>query len=64
MNRMMGRSCSKEAAPDDTPPKAEAPISLPPELTRAGAPVSRTHAPAKSEEKRETVSADDTGRGA
>ena len=63
MNRMMGRSCSKEAAPSETPPKAEAPLALPPELANVDHGAGRMTASATPSEKA-TVSADITGRGA
>ena len=63
MNRMMGRSCSKEAATGENPPKAEASIAAPLEFAHAGSTFSRADVPAKSEEK-ETVSAENAGRGA
>lgn len=63
MNRMTGRSCSKEAAPVEESVKAPAPIALPPELTNVGPAVSGKTAPAAPAEKA-TVSADTTGRGA
>jgi hypothetical protein len=63
MNRMMGRSCSKEAAPGEDSAKAQAPIALPPELTNVGPTVSRTTAPAAPAEKA-MVGTDTTGRGA
>ncbi len=50
MNRMMGRSCSKEAAPDQASSKADAQLPLRPELTNAALAVGRTAAPAALEE--------------
>ncbi len=63
MNRMMGRSCSKEAAPGEDSVKAQAPIPLQPELTNVDPAARRTKAPAVSAEKA-TVGAESTGRGA
>ncbi len=63
MNRMMGRSCSKEAAARNDSIKAQAPMPLPPELTSIGPTASQMTAPATPAEKA-TVSADSTGRGA
>lgn len=63
MNRMMGRSCSKEAAPGEDSVKAQAPIPLPPELTNVDHAASRMTALATPSEKA-TVGADSTGRGA
>lgn len=62
MNRMMGRSCSKDASPAEASPKSEAPMSLPSELANAGAAVIGMDPPAKREKKRELVSAENTER--
>lgn len=63
MKGMMGRSCSKEAAPGEDSVKAQAPIPLPPELANVDHAAGRMTASATPSEKA-TVGADITGRGA
>ncbi len=63
MNRMMGRSCAKEAALGENSVKAQAPIALPPELTNVGLSSDQMTAPEAPAQKA-TVSADSAGRGA
>ena len=63
MNRMMGRSCSKEATPVENSAKAQAQIAFPPELTNVGLSADQMTAPEAPAQK-PTVSADSAGRGA